>query len=188
MTVLMGTGRDDHTCQLADALKDAEKVKDDVLEISVPKITPILDDDITDEKEDDVECVATKISEVNKENDELEMESGNGSTHESFNTTCSVLQPIVCLDDVGAQPSLIVRDDIEVKMEELEDSKRVSFTSIEDNYLKAGCKKYAASKTKWADILKDPAYKFRSCRTRDSLRVRANSLKNIKRRSSSKQQ
>ena len=187
MTVLMGTGRDNHTCQLADALKDAEKTEDDVLEISVPEITQILDDDITDRKEDDVECVATEISDMSNENDELEMESGSGSTHELFNNICSVVQPIVCLEDVAVQSNLIVRDDIEVKKEELDDSKRVSFTSIEDSYLKAGCKKYSTSKTKWADILKDPGYKFRSCRTRDSLLVRANSLKNSKRRSSIKQ-
>ena len=75
---------------------------------------------------------------------------------------------------------LIVSDNIEVKKEEIEESKRKYFTEEEDNFLKQGCAKYKSSKTKWADILKDPEYNFHPSRTRDTLRVRSNSLKNAK--------
>ena len=73
----------------------------------------------------------------------------------------------------------VSNDDIVIKKEtpqrqvEKKASKNVKFTSEEDHYLKQGIQKYG--RKSWALILKDPTLKFHSTRTRDSLRVRADS-------------
>ena len=74
--------------------------------------------------------------------------------------------------------TLIMTDDIEVKKEELEEKKSfLRFTSMEDSYIRKGFQKHGTSTSKWADILKDPDFKFHSSRTRDTLRMRAGTLK-----------
>ena len=52
-------------------------------------------------------------------------------------------------------------------------AKNVKFTEVEDNYLNLGISKYG--RKAWAYILKDESYVFHESRTRDSLRVRADS-------------
>ena len=71
----------------------------------------------------------------------------------------------------------IVSDDLEVKMEELNNQNRtklIRFSDQEDSDLSAGIRKYG--KHNWVSILKDKSYTFNKERTRDSLRVRANSV------------
>ena len=68
--------------------------------------------------------------------------------------------------------------DVEVKKEvatnEIRRSnKNVKFSLEEDEHLKKGLKKYG--KRNWSSILKDTDYNFHKSRTRDSLRVRADS-------------
>jgi hypothetical protein len=53
-------------------------------------------------------------------------------------------------------------------------SKFVKFSKEEDDFLKTGIQKYGLKN--WASILKDKNFSFKDCRTRDSLRVRADSL------------
>ena len=53
-------------------------------------------------------------------------------------------------------------------------SKNVKFTIEEDRFLKQGITKYGLKS--WSLILKDKEYNFHKCRTRDSLRVRADSI------------
>ena len=183
MVALTGTARDDHTSQLAEALNEAEAniVEDVVIELPLPEVAIIEDDEIKDTADVDIchppiamEKVITK-----------DVEKRNGSYSASTNLIDDIIQlkqPVVQIETIDMQSKLIVSDNIEVKKEELEDSKRITFTPVEDEYIRAGCKKYSTSKSKWADILKDPDYKFRPCRTRDTLRVRATSLKNNKRR------
>ena len=75
-------------------------------------------------------------------------------------------------------PNLTTADDIELKKEEVEEEqKKLFFSQTEDGYLKAGIEKYASSSKKWSDILQDGDYKFHPCRTRDTLRMRATTLK-----------
>jgi len=51
--------------------------------------------------------------------------------------------------------------------------KNITFTKEEDIHLRQGIQKYGIKS--WAAILKDKDYKFHKSRTRDSLRMRANS-------------
>ena len=90
-----------------------------------------------------------------------------------------VIQEILQIHgDTGSYSKLITTDDIEVKREELEEKKgQFRFTSQEDSFLRLGCQKYAQSKSKWADILKDADYNFHPSRTRDALRMRAGTLR-----------
>ena len=67
-------------------------------------------------------------------------------------------------------------DDIEVKKEEMEQVKRLSFSPEENSFIREGYVKYKTSSSKWSDILKDTDYKFHPSRTRDAIRMRANSL------------
>ena len=76
-------------------------------------------------------------------------------------------------------------DDVEVKKEEAQKqlerqnkpkkiNKNKKFSEAEDCFLKQGILKYG--KSNWAKILTDAQYQFDSSRTRDSLRMRANSV------------
>lgn len=180
--MLTGPGREEHTAELADALNTslAREEKEDDIEITVPLITDIPDD--TDEIPED----APRINVIQ----DIEPSPVATSSHDVpslIEEVQTLMQPTIHLKrmeiDVGPPSNLIVCDDIDVKKEELEDAKRVSFTPDEDSFLRDGIKKYGNSKTKWADILKDQEYKFHPTRTRDTLRVRSTSLKNGKRRS-----
>ena len=180
--MLTGPGREEHTAELADALNTslAMEEKEDDIEITVPLITDIPDD--TDEIPED----APRINVIQ----DIEPSPVATSSHDVpslIEEVQTLMQPTIHLKrmeiDVRPPSNLIVCDDIDVKKEELEDAKRVSFTPDEDSFLRDGIKKYGNSKTKWADILKDEEYKFHPTRTRDTLRVRSTSLKNGKRRS-----
>ena len=61
-----------------------------------------------------------------------------------------------------------------MKNESSKATKHVKFTSQEDEYLLKGIKKYG--KKNWASIFKDNAYTFHESRTRDSLRMRSESV------------
>ena len=82
------------------------------------------------------------------------------------------------------------RIELEVKKEEAQQeadgtSKIVRFTLEEDNALRKGIEEYGVSS--WAKILKDPKYKFHRSRKRDSLRMRAETLKLKKAKRTSKE-
>ena len=77
------------------------------------------------------------------------------------------------------QTPQIPPDDLEVKKEELEKeltrgTRLLRFTIEEDSFLRQGFQKYG--KGKWSHILKDKELKFHSSRTRDSLRMRADTI------------
>ena len=85
-----------------------------------------------------------------------------------------------------AEKSLVTRDDIDVKKEELENEisrglKLKRFTHQEDTYLKQGVTKHGLGR--WSRILRDADYTFHQGRTRDSLRMRADTLKLTKKKS-----
>ena len=180
--MLTGPGREEHTAELADALNTslAREEKEDDIEITVPLITDIPDD--TDEIPED----APRIN-VIQDIEPSPVATSSRDVPSLIEEVQTLMQPTIHLKrmeiDVRPPSNLIVCDDIDVKKEELEDAKRVSFTPDEDSFLRDGIKKYGNSKTKWADILKDEEYKFHPTRTRDTLRVRSTSLKNGKRRS-----
>ena len=205
MALLTGQSREEHTAQLADALNlgnGNEIQKDEIDMTTTSEETTIsnndedkgtfptketLQDDFADMKneikEDDIEITTPEITVLPDEGDKET--SRNNDTSSLLAELEVMTDPHVVLERVANTSKntglgLIVSDDIEVKKEEIEESKRKSFTEEEDNYLKQGCAKYKSSKSKWADILKDPEYSFHPSRTRDTLRVRSNSLKNSK--------
>ena len=169
MRELVGNERDSHTSELAEDLRnlssvDIDKVNDDA-QVTAPEIAVDSDNeserDIVEVKDDtDTTQVITDImSEILqiRDIDEAESTMVNNETSDS---------------------RLVTVDDIEVKKEELEDKKGFfRFTSTEDMFLRAGFERHAKSKSKWADILKDPEFKFHPSRTRDTLRMRAGTLK-----------
>ena len=67
-----------------------------------------------------------------------------------------------------------VADGPEAEQQVADGPKLLRFTGDEDEFLRKGTKKYGLSQ--WSKILKDPEYTFHMSRTRDSLRVRAETL------------
>ena len=70
-------------------------------------------------------------------------------------------------------------DNIEVKKEELQNAltpgaRFIRYTPEEDSFLRDGVKKYGLGR--WSHILKDSEYTFHASRTRDSLRMRAETI------------
>ena len=78
------------------------------------------------------------------------------------------------VSDILTPPITI--DDRDIKVEEMKNQSRtqIRFTSEEDGFLSDGIRKYGCHD--WASILSDKNYIFNKCRSRDSLRVRANSV------------
>lgn len=71
-----------------------------------------------------------------------------------------------------------ISSNLQVKKEEATNEvkktlRNIKFSNEEDGYLLKGIQKYG--KKNWSSILKDGDYKFHKSRTRDSLRVRADS-------------
>ena len=78
--------------------------------------------------------------------------------------------------------------DADVKREEVhqhltQSPKILRFTPQEDQFLRNGTAKYGLSQ--WSKILKDKDYQFHPCRSRDSLRIRAETIGITKRKKSS---
>lgn len=67
----------------------------------------------------------------------------------------------------------VKKEELALELEEDGVSRRRHFSSLEDTQLCKGIKKFG--RKKWAVILKDGLGVFHSCRTRDALRMRANS-------------
>ena len=91
------------------------------------------------------------------------------------------------IDTAAATATPIRMDDIEVKKEELEKevsqgTRFIRFTPEEDSFLRQGIKKYGLGR--WSHILKDAELPFHKSRTRDSLRMRADTLGLSKKRKS----
>ena len=78
------------------------------------------------------------------------------------------------VNDLCSSP--VVQDDLEVKTEEINTQNRPlkRFSENEDKNLAKGIEKYG--KHSWASIINDKDFSFDRDRTRDSLRVRANSM------------
>ena len=95
--------------------------------------------------------------------------SVDGKVEDEEETPCTNLKEELNITQV-------ISADVEVKKEEAEQQvfvggKSKRFTAEEDGYLKLGIAKYG--KGNWSNILNDPSYKFHPARSRDSLRMRA---------------
>ena len=157
MSELIGPGRDRHTEEFAESLREDENIEVDVGQ----------------GKEDDLQIVASRSTVEFQETIE------NDDLIEVVNEIETDVTPVLELEDANTINDVV--STVEIKKEEIEDPKRLLFCEEEDNYIKDGYVKYAKSLTKWADILKDPAYKFHPSRKRDTLRCRYNTLQGGKR-------
>ena len=156
MQELVGENREIHTGELASSLREPDA------------ILASLENASTDADE-----------EVHVINDDRANEDEPSSSKSNFIVIDSgtTVAPAEQFEKEDVASKIIVSDDIEVKKEELQDGKRfLQFTKQEDDYLRDGYKKHNKSRTKWSDIIKDKSFEFQEGRTRDSLRMRANTL------------
>ena len=99
----------------------------------------------------------------------------NNETQEEIVITNTV-QPSTSTAQYNHLTSMI-SNDVQFKKEVANDQIKAStrsktkFTKEEDSFLQHGMEK--CGKGNWSQVLKDPAYRFNSCRTKDSLRMRA---------------
>ena len=152
MKELVGEERDQHTGVLASALRKV------------------------DQSVQSSQCVT-----INEDAEKTISIHDNTDAHEGLPAETIIVDETktspVSVTDEQCTSKLIQEDDIEVKMEEIEQGKKfLTFTDEEVQYLKAGITKHSTSKRKWSDILNDPEYEFQKGRSRDSLRVRAATL------------
>ena len=155
MKELVGEKREVHTSELADELKII--CSSDVIEVNEETDAKDSRDDVSSPNATDADLV-----EVKDDSEEIS----------------EVMREILQIEEDTSESRRIIAADIEVKEEEVEDKKGLfRFTSLEDAHIRLGCQKYAKSRSKWADILKDPEFKFHPSRTRDTLRMRAGTLK-----------
>ena len=167
MQELVGTSREEHTHDLASELRN----------ISV----------MDNESVENATILGDEVEEVHQKNDDFVPESDIMEVEDSQPVTIPDGGDNIPKDDVpfavfGVEDDtrLVTKDDIEVKKEELEDApekKSLRFTPEEDAFIRKGYLKYAKSTSRWANILKDSEYTFHNSRTRDSIRMRATTLK-----------
>ena len=87
------------------------------------------------------------------------------------------IQPIPTvhsLQDVENPPQISIEVKKELQQDFLEGAVQKRFSAAEDTVLREGIKKYGLGK--WSEMLKDSTLKFHPRRTRDSIRVRADTL------------
>ena len=102
-----------------------------------------------------------------------------GSRNGKYEQNCASNIPSI-IPSISISQMEVITNDIEVKNEEadqqvMSSSKSKKFTAEEDRYLKLGIEKYC--KGAWSLILRDKKIKFHPKRNRDSLRMRAKTLR-----------
>ena len=191
MDVLTGSQRGKHTSELANKLTEIEMHettldKDDgTVETNDASLAPVPNDvtNLKDQQEEDVivvndEQLISEQSPCSSKNDGNQKDSVDEmAALDGINLEDCDKELADITDDKHAKG--IIKE-VEVKIEELEDPKRLCFTPVEDNFIKQGYAKYKSTASVWASILKDEAFKFHPSRKRDTLRVRATTLGLIK--------
>ena len=205
MKKLVGDGRDHHNSKLANSLLIAVDVSDNkdvdtiVIDDKTTEIAPTVSNDTLVEICNEFD-VSTSEHGVEKTHAAITCTNSFtrcNSAPETFTTSvtpssisssveqnevpsCDIVQSIIPMDTESKSMS-----DVEVKREEVErgmevTSKLLRFTPEEDTALRQAIKDYGLGR--WAKILKDPKYQFHASRKRDTLRMRAETLKIGKKR------
>ena len=157
--------------------------------IGAPSQSPFLCLEQTEETQT-VDMSAQEIESTETANDNPylpvdEEKEGNQSNDDEICITNTVYQVIDENNEEEPMATDHIRDQIsesvEVKKEtahkhvKRQGNSYTKFSREEDDYLRKGITKYG--RRNWSNILKDKQYKFHNSRTRDSLRVRADSAK-----------
>ncbi len=196
MDMLTGSQRSKHTSEIASELliiqKNNEPAKD--CQKSNEEAEVVLLDQVTD---NGVEPWNAQEEGMEEDKEEVIVVESN-SYEDRVNIEqlpCSSTYSIkdVDIDNCDKQLRDITNDknikglqEVEVKLEDIEDPKRLTFTSEEDTFIKQGYAKYKATPSVWASILRDRQFKFHPSRKRDTIRVRATTLGLVKKRNPKK--
>ena len=203
---LVGSGRDEHTVALAklldndadvaDCFEDSESHSNDASYQSTDDVTILSEkaacdvaaavEDILEGRED---CAVPSTTAYNPSlpNDLRNLQTSSetstvvsSSSYKVFHQEVEPKPPKVSPMDPDRNEQMDVNGmEIEIKDEEVERElaagiRLMRFTPDEDQALKEGIKRYGLGH--WAKILKDESFLFHSSRTRDTLRVRADTL------------
>ena len=187
MAKLTGTEGECHTKDLADSLINLT----DKSCSSKSNIQPITSEDVTDDEEvqlleKDVVDVTTEPDVVNDSDNnigsqilqEREDQVGSNQNAEQESIVDDKIEAVPTSSISSLQRKVIALFEKEVKKEDLENSinpKTKRFTEEEDKFNKSGIEKYGFGN--WKRILVDPEYTFHESRTRDTLRMRAKTLR-----------
>ena len=184
MAKLTGTEKECHTQTLANSLI---KLTDSSCSLNAD-IQPMNSEEITDGEE--VQCLPNEVVDIATE-DEVTNTSDNNNSSQILKQRdkqlleaeerCDIGENYT--DDATASVSTLQKNVVdlfekEVKKEDVENSmngKSKRFTEEEDKYIKKGIRKYGFGG--WKRILVDEEYNFHSSRTRDTLRMRAKTLR-----------
>ena len=187
MAKLTGTEGECHTKDLADSLINLT----DKSCSSKSNIQPITSEDVTDDEE--VQLLEKDVVDVTTEPDVVNDSDNNiGSQilqerEDQVGSNQNAEQESIVDDKIEAVPTSSISSlpgkvidlfEKEVKKEDLENSinpKTKRFTEEEDKFIKSGIEKYGFGN--WKRILVDPEYTFHESRTRDTLRMRAKTLR-----------
>lgn len=118
-------------------------------------------------------CPYQPSSELNESTDLTITQTKPGEAGLSISTNNCLTKPFNIPNN-----DIAIKKEVAQQQSDKRPGKNVKFSSNEDFFLKEGIKKYG--RKSWALILKDDKYIFHPSRTRDSLRVRADSA-NFKR-------
>ena len=187
MAKLTGTEGECHTKDLADSLINLT----DKSCSSKSNMQPITSEDVTDDEE--VQLLEKDVVDVTTEPDVVNDSDNNiGSQilqerEDQVGSNQNAEQESIVDDKIEAVPTSSISSlpgkvidlfEKEVKKEDLENSinpKTKRFTEEEDKFIKRGIEKYGFGN--WKRILVDPEYTFHESRTRDTLRMRAKTLR-----------
>lgn len=186
MAKLTGTEKECHTQTLADSLMNISEKPC----TSEPNIQRITSEEITGDEE--VQCLTKDVVDVTIESDigsnsdnineskTLKLKDSQLGCTQSENNNSNVDEKTEddAVPSISSLPKVLDLAEKEIKKEELENSMNVKtkrFTEEEDKFIKSGVEKYGLGN--WKRILVDKEYTFQPGRTRDTLRMRARTLR-----------
>ena len=173
MEKMLGSKRTESTSQLTDILDSIDESRQEFDDDLLNKIENILQADKSDNVNNQEErpgCSKTNVSSLYESPDVLITGSTKAKVIENSKSS---------INDANLPTWPHGNKQIEVKEEIYENNakskgeKKVKFTHEEDKALYDGIKKHG--KGRWSKMLKDQALSFQECRTRDTLRLRAES-------------
>ena len=185
MAKLTGAEKECHTQTLADSLMHVTENPC----TSEPNVQSITSEEVTD---DEVQCLTKDVVDVTNETDvgsnsdsnigskDLKSRDNQLESIHSHNNTSNVDEKNEddTMPAISSLQKMVDLAEKEVKKEDLENTingRTNRFTEEEDKFIKSGVEKYGFGN--WKRILVDKEYTFHSSRTRDTLRMRAKTLR-----------
>ena len=177
MEKITGEGRDEHTQEMANVIAEVTSNSKDAYVVEPDNTETVVEENVPSVIPPDVEEIMSIMGEASLE-PKAEVCDTEMASVEHINNSCDApLEPIdgVKGEEMPQSSGMTIEVKKELVQEDIHrDQIQLRFSSAEDAVLKEGIERHGLGK--WSNMLKDKTLKFHPRRTRDSIRVRADTL------------